>query len=54
MFEKIFGQNSLEMNEKKITFLDSASVFENEQNGICEILENYSSFCTKERIDIKF
>ena len=34
MFEKIFGHNSLEINgKKKKIFLDSAPVFENEQNG---------------------
>ena len=32
-----------------IYFLDSAPVFEHEQNGFCGILENYSSFCTRER-----
>ena len=33
MFEKFFfGQNSPEINEKK-KFMDSAPVFDNEQNG---------------------
>ena len=41
-----FGQNSPEINEKKKIFLDSAPVFEHEQNGFCGILENYSSFRT--------
>ena len=40
--------------KKKLKFLDSAPVFEHEQNGFCGILENYSSFCTRERIVIKF
>ena len=35
-------------------FLDSAPVFEHEQNGICGILENFSSFCIRERVVIKF
>ena len=49
MFEKFFfGQNSPEIKEKK-KFLDSAPVFEQEQNGFCGILEHYSSFCTKEK-----
>ena len=35
-------------------FLDSAPVFAHEQNEICEILESFSSFCTRERVVIKF
>ena len=35
-------------------FLDSAPVFEHEQNGICGILEKISSFCIRERVVIKF
>ena len=47
------GQNSLEINEKKKFFLDSVPVFEPEQNGFCGMLENYSSFCTREGIVLK-
>ena len=35
-------------NEKK-KILDSAPVFEHEQNGFCGILDNYSRFCTRKR-----
>ena len=28
--------------------------FAHEQNGICEILESFSSFCIRERVVIKF
>ena len=44
------------VQKKKILFffLDSALVFEHEQKGFCEILENYSSFSTREIIVIKF
>ena len=35
-----------------IYFLDSAPVFEYEQNGICGILEKFSSFCIRERVVI--
>ena len=31
-------------------FLDSSSSFEQEQVGLCEILENNSSFCTRKRV----
>ena len=34
-------------------FLDSAPVFEHEQNGICGILKIFSSFCIRERVVIK-
>ena len=35
-------------------FLDSAPVFDHEQNGICGILETFSSFYIRERVVIKF
>ena len=41
-------------DRKKNNFLDSAPVFEHEHKGFCGILEHYSSFCTRERIVIKF
>ena len=43
-------------DRKKKKFLDSAPVFEHEQNGFCGILENYSRFCTRKKkgIVIKF
>ena len=40
--------------KKKYIFLDSAPVFEHEQNGICGILEKFSSFCIRERVVIEF
>ena len=46
---RIYGQNSPEINENKKKFLDSAPVFEHEQNGFCGVLENYSSFRTRKR-----
>ena len=51
VFEKFFfGQNSSEINEKKkISGQCSSFFFLHEQNGFCGILENYSSFCTKEK-----
>ena len=48
------ASKATDRNEKKKKILDSASVFEHEQNGFCRILENYSSFYTRERIVIKF
>ena len=42
------------MKKKKNIFLDSAPVFYHEQNEICGILENFSSFCIRERVVIKF
>ena len=57
MFENLWAEqsrNKQEINEKKKKILDSALVFEHEQNGFCGILENYTSFCTRERIVIKF
>ena len=48
------ASKATDRNEKKKKFMDSAPVFEHEQNGFYGILENYSSFCTRERIVIKF
>ena len=48
-----FGHNSPEINEKKKKILDNAPVFEQEHNGFCGNLENYSSFCTRIRVLIK-
>ena len=44
------ARKATDRNEKKkYIFMDSAPFFEHEQNGFCGILENYSSFCTRER-----
>ena len=43
-----------ETKKKKKKIMDSDPVFEHEQNGICGILESYSSFCTRERVVVKF
>ena len=51
---KATDRNEKKKKKKKKGFLDNAPVFEHEQNGFCGILENYSSFCTRERIVIKF
>ena len=49
------ARKAIDRNEKKKKrFMDSAPIFEHEQNGFCGILENYSSFCTRKRIVIKF
>ena len=48
MFQNLWAEQSRNKQEikreKKNNFLDSAPVFEHEQNGFCGILENYSSF----------
>ena len=47
---RIFGQNGLELNEFFFFFLDNSSIFEHETDCVCEIMENYSSFCTRKRV----
>ena len=52
--ENFWAKQSRNKRKKKKKFLDSSFSFEHEQIGLCGILENYSSFCTREIIIIKF